>query len=162
MVQALSEVRTTVRRWRRSPIAIAIVITSVALAQCVVAVVVSGASAAFARPVPGASADLVRILGGGPHETWTTRALGFGLDYALGLWRITPRRVYPLLNDSEILGVSGSTGSFLYWAPEYDAVIAGTFNQTGYQRAHVMFLLRLLGILDRVEFGNDVSRRFPR
>jgi D-alanyl-D-alanine carboxypeptidase len=95
------------------------------------------------------------------QESWTTRALGPGIDYALGLWRITPRGVYPLLNDGEILGVSGSTGSFVYWAPEYDAVIAGTFNQTGYQRAHVMFLLRVLGILDRVEIGNDVSRRLP-
>jgi D-alanyl-D-alanine carboxypeptidase len=91
------------------------------------------------------------------QESWTTGALGPGLDYGLGLWRITPRKVYPLLDDGEILGVSGSTGSFLYWAPEYDAVIAGTFNQTGYQRAHVMFLLRVLSILDRVEPGGSVS-----
>jgi len=48
------------------------------------------------------------------------------------------------------LGVSGSTGSFVYWAPEYDAVIAGSFNQTEYRKKHVVFLIKVLRVLGRL------------
>jgi hypothetical protein len=47
--------------------------------------------------------------------------------------------------------VSGSTGSFLYWVPAYNAVIAGTFNQTDYQRKHVMFLSNVLKVLNQAD-----------
>jgi hypothetical protein len=45
---------------------------------------------------------------------------------------------------------SGSTGSFLYWVPEYDAVIAGSFNQTDYKKKHVVFLIKVLRVLSQV------------
>ena len=39
----------------------------------------------------------------------------------------------------------------LHYVPEYDAVITGAFNQTGYQQDHVKFLLKALALLSEVE-----------
>jgi CubicO group peptidase (beta-lactamase class C family) len=79
---------------------------------------------------------------------WSEEAIARGIDYGYGLWRIRPDGLFFLFRDyPELIGASGSTGSFLYWAPEYDAVIAGTFNQTGFQRNHVAFLIRVLTVL---------------
>ena len=81
---------------------------------------------------------------------WTENAIARGIDYGYGLWRIRPGGLFFLLKKyPELIGVSGSSGSFLYWVPAYDAVIAGTFNQTDYQRKHVMFLINVLKVLDQ-------------
>jgi len=82
---------------------------------------------------------------------WTEDAIARGIDYGYGLWRIRPGGISFLLKSyPEILGVSGSTGSFVYWAPEYDAVIAGSFNQTEYRKKHVVFLIKVLRVLGRL------------
>jgi D-alanyl-D-alanine carboxypeptidase len=51
----------------------------------------------------------------------------------------------------DLYGVSGSAGSFLYWIPEYDAIISGTLNQLDYAQKSVMLPVQVLGILSRVE-----------
>ncbi len=82
---------------------------------------------------------------------WTDDALSRGIDYAYGLWRIRPAGILFLLRGyPDLYGVSGSTGTYLYYVPAYDAVIAGAFNQTGYQENHVRFLLQALALLGRV------------
>lgn len=79
---------------------------------------------------------------------WREDAMARGIDYGYGMWRIRPGGLFFLLNSyPEMLGVSGSTGSFLYWVSEYDAIITGSFNQTGYQRKHISFLIKVLGVL---------------
>lgn len=88
---------------------------------------------------------------GSLQTEWSENAIARGIDYGYGLWRIRPAGLFFLLRGyPEMLGVSGSTGSFLYWVPAYDAVIAGTFNQTGFAQKHVAFLIRVLGQLKRV------------
>lgn len=85
-------------------------------------------------------------------QEWTENALSRGIDYGYGLWRIRPAGLLFLLRGyPDLYGVSGSTGSYVYYVPEYDAVIAGTFNQTGYQAKHVRFLLQPLAILRRIQ-----------
>jgi CubicO group peptidase (beta-lactamase class C family) len=85
------------------------------------------------------------------QSEWSRDALNRGIDYAYALWRIRPGGLFFLFKGyPEILGVSGATASFLYWVPEYDAVIAGSFNQTDYQRQHVSFLIKVLRELSRV------------
>jgi CubicO group peptidase (beta-lactamase class C family) len=77
------------------------------------------------------------------QKDWTQDAMASGIDYAYGLWRIRPGGVFFLLGQlPELLGASGATGSFVYYIPEYDAVVAGTFNQTRWAEDHVRFLLR--------------------
>ena len=82
---------------------------------------------------------------------WTENAIARRIDYGYALWRIRPDGLSFLLKSyPEILGVSGSTGSFVYWVPEYDAVMAGSFNQTSYREKHVVFLIKVLRVLRRV------------
>ncbi|MEN0063389.1 MAG: serine hydrolase domain-containing protein [Myxococcota bacterium] len=74
--------------------------------------------------------------------TLTEDALGRGLDYGLGLWRIRPGRVFFALGGlPTLVGASGATGSFAYYIDEYDAVVTGTFDQTDWQERHIRFLL---------------------
>lgn len=85
-------------------------------------------------------------------QEWTDNALSRGIDYGYGLWRIRPAGIIFLLRGyPNLFGVSGSTGTFVYYIPEYDAVVAGAFNQSGYQAAHVRFLLRALDVLAKIE-----------
>jgi D-alanyl-D-alanine carboxypeptidase len=85
------------------------------------------------------------------QREWNEDAIAKGIDYGYSLWRIRPEGLFFLLKGyPEMLGVSGSTGSFLYWVPEYDAVIAGSFNQTEYAQKHVAFLIKALRQLSRV------------
>jgi D-alanyl-D-alanine carboxypeptidase len=86
------------------------------------------------------------------QQEWTENALARGIDYGYSLWRIRPAGLFFLLRGyPDLYGVSGSTGSFLYWVPEYDAVVTGTFDQIGYTQKHVMFLIKVLALLGRVE-----------
>jgi D-alanyl-D-alanine carboxypeptidase len=88
------------------------------------------------------------------QQDWTEDAMTRGIDYAYGLWRIRPGGLFFLLRGyPEMLGVSGSSGSFLYWVPEYEAIIAGSFNQTDYAQKHVVFLIKVLRELGRVTPG---------
>ena len=85
-------------------------------------------------------------------EEFTIDTFYSGIDYGLGLWRIRPEGLsrwfagYP-----EIYGASGSTGTFAYYVPELDAVIAGGFNQMDWEEKHVEFIVRVLGILGSIE-----------
>lgn len=83
--------------------------------------------------------------------SWTQDSLTRGIDYGLGLWRIHPPRLFPLLDMADAYGVSGATGSFVYWVPDYDALLAGSFNQFEWTEEHVVFLIRVLQVLDRVQ-----------
>jgi CubicO group peptidase (beta-lactamase class C family) len=86
------------------------------------------------------------------QQEWTENALARGIDYAYSLWRIRPAGIIFLLRGyPDLYGVSGSTGSFLYYVPDHDAVIAGSFNQTDYVQGHVRFLIQVLALLGRVE-----------
>lgn len=86
------------------------------------------------------------------QQEWTENSLARGIDYAYGLWRIRPAGLFFLMRGyPDVVGVSGITGTYLYYVPEYDAVITGAFNQTGYQQAHVRFLLQVLALLGRVQ-----------
>lgn len=82
---------------------------------------------------------------------WTEDTHAAGIDYALGLWRLRPAGLSVLLRGyPDLYGASGSTGSFVYYVPDLDAVIAGTFDQTGHGQKHIVFLIRLLSTLRRV------------
>jgi D-alanyl-D-alanine carboxypeptidase len=83
---------------------------------------------------------------------WGENAIANGVDYGYGLWRIRPAGLFFLFRGyPDLYGVSGSAGSFLYWIPEYDAIISGTLNQLDYAQKSVMLPVQVLGILGRVE-----------
>jgi D-alanyl-D-alanine carboxypeptidase len=74
-----------------------------------------------------------------------------GIDYGYGLMSFRFRDLFFLLsNKYNMWGNSGSIGSFMYYVPGFDTYIIGTFNQMGYEKKHVMFLLKLLKILSKL------------
>jgi CubicO group peptidase (beta-lactamase class C family) len=74
-----------------------------------------------------------------------------GIDYGYGLMNFRFKDVFFLLsNKYNMWGNSGSIGSFMYYVPAFDTFIIGTFNQMGYEKKHVMFLLKVLKILSKL------------
>ncbi|MBX2802705.1 MAG: beta-lactamase family protein [Myxococcales bacterium] len=106
------------------------------------------------------TADLQRFLRGlvagepasiAELDTTTADAITRGIDVGPGLWRVRPRRLtYGLSGAPDLVGVSGATGSFVYYVEEYDAVVAGTFDQTAWGEKHLQFLLsKVVPVLQR-------------
>ena len=74
-----------------------------------------------------------------------------GIDYGYGLMSFRFGDMFFLLSSkNNMCGNSGSTGSYMYYVPAYDTYIIGTFNQMGYEKKHVMFLLKVLKILSKL------------
>jgi CubicO group peptidase (beta-lactamase class C family) len=71
--------------------------------------------------------------------------LFFPIQYGYGLMRIKlPRWMTLFRATSELIGHSGSSGTFAYYAPEADIYLIGAFNQTDNLRRPVGFMLRVL------------------
>jgi D-alanyl-D-alanine carboxypeptidase len=74
-----------------------------------------------------------------------------GIDYGYGLMSFRFKDLFFLLsNKYNLWGNSGSIGSFMYYVPAFDTYIVGTFNQMGYEKKHVMFLLKVLKTLSKL------------
>lgn len=72
-----------------------------------------------------------------------------GMAYGFGLRKLRLRGLFPLLPDLTLIGHSGSTGSYMYYCPELEVYLAGTFNQTAYIKEHVVFLVKVLSVLKK-------------
>lgn len=76
--------------------------------------------------------------------------LFFPLQYGYGLMRIKlPRWMTLFRATPELIGHSGASGSFAYYAPARDIYVMGTFNQTDAPRRPIGFMLRVLDIVAR-------------
>lgn len=86
-------------------------------------------------------------------EHYTEDAIQRGLDYGYGMWALRPKRLtYGTANLPEMVGVSGVTGSFVYYVPASDAVISGTFDQTDMSARAIRFLVAdVLSELDALD-----------
>lgn len=72
----------------------------------------------------------------------------FPLQYGLGLMRFQlPRLFSPFSAPPELIGHSGSTGSFLYYCQELNLYIAGTINQTQRQRAPYPLMMKVAELI---------------
>jgi CubicO group peptidase (beta-lactamase class C family) len=132
-----------------------------------------GAGGGLATTVEDLQLFMRSLVAGSPVSlddlaaSWTENAFGPGLDYGLGLWRVRPGGLFFLMRGyPNLLGASGSTGSYLYYVPDLDAVIAGTFDDSRWGRSkHIRFVLRVLAVLRSVEVDGpdgsalDIRRR---
>jgi len=76
--------------------------------------------------------------------------LFFPLLYGYGLMRIKlPRWMSLFRATPELIGHSGASGSFAFYAPEPDIYLIGTFNQTDAPRRSIGFMLRVLNVVTR-------------
>lgn len=80
-------------------------------------------------------------------QNWTDESKG--MYYGYGLRKIELKELFFTLPDVSLIGHSGSTGSFMYYCPEWDIYLTGTFNQTKYLRKHVMFLSKVMAMLKK-------------
>lgn len=73
----------------------------------------------------------------------------FPLQYGYGLMRFrTPRWMSPFKAAPELIGHSGSTGSFAFHNPRQDAYVAGTVNQMDNPRRPYPLMSRVIGLMD--------------
>jgi D-alanyl-D-alanine carboxypeptidase len=70
-----------------------------------------------------------------------------GMYYGFGLRKIELKELFFALPDVSLIGHSGSTGSFMYYCPEWSLYLIGTFNQTKYLKKHVRFLTKVMTVL---------------
>lgn len=74
--------------------------------------------------------------------------LFFPLQYGYGLMRVKlPRWMTLFRATPELIGHSGASGSFAFYAPEPDIYLIGTFNQTDAPRRPIGFMLRVLNLV---------------
>lgn len=74
--------------------------------------------------------------------------LFFPLQYGYGLMRVKlPRWMTLFRATPELIGHSGASGSFAFYAPEPDIYLIGTFNQTDAPRRPIGFMLRVLHLV---------------
>ena len=74
-----------------------------------------------------------------------------GMYYGYGLRKIVFNEIHPSLPNIEVMGHSGSTGSFLYYCPSLDTYISGTLNQADEVRDSIVLIANILKI---VKSGN--------
>jgi D-alanyl-D-alanine carboxypeptidase len=80
-------------------------------------------------------------------QNWTPESKG--MYYGFGFRKFVLKELFFTLPDVNLLGHSGSTGSFMYYCPEWDTYLIGTFNQTEYLKEHVVFLAKVMTVLKR-------------
>ncbi len=74
-----------------------------------------------------------------------------GIDYGYGLMLLDFPGLSPFLAGfPPAWGHSGSTGAFLYYCPELDAVFAGTLDQQATESEHMMLVIEAIGVLRRL------------
>ena len=78
-------------------------------------------------------------------QKWTEES--FGLSYGYGLRKLDLKKLNPEFGKYSLIGHSGTTGSFMYFCPELQVYLTGTFDQSDYQRTHVNFLMEVLTLL---------------
>lgn len=78
-------------------------------------------------------------------QNWTPATKG--MYYGYGLYKIQLKELFFTLPDVTLIGHSGSTGSFMYYCPEWDIYLTGSFNQLGYLKNHIIFLSKVLSLL---------------
>lgn len=72
-----------------------------------------------------------------------------GMYYGYGIRKIDFKEMFHILPGLHIEGHSGTTGAFMYYCPQLDVYVAGTFNQTEEVRNSIVFLAKILSELNR-------------
>ena len=84
----------------------------------------------------------------GQMQQWNR--LFFPLHYGYGLMRIKlPRWMTLFRATPELIGHSGASGSFAFYAPEPDIYLIGSFNQLDAPRRPVGFMMRVLRLIEK-------------
>lgn len=90
---------------------------------------------------------------GFPRDAAALRAPSWPIEYGLGMMRFRlPRWLTPFRPLPELIGHSGSTGTWLFYCPALELMFAGAVNEVSSGAIPYRFLPRLLHALGRPEF----------
>lgn len=80
-------------------------------------------------------------------QNWVSETQG--MYYGFGLRKIVLNELNPQLPKLELIGHSGSTGSFLYYCPNLDIYLSGTLNQTEATKSSILLIAEILKELNK-------------
>lgn len=72
-----------------------------------------------------------------------------GMYYGFGIRKIDFRELFHILPGIHIEGHSGTTSSFMFYCPQLDIYMSGTFNQSEEVQNSILFMTKILSILKR-------------
>jgi D-alanyl-D-alanine carboxypeptidase len=109
---------------------------------------------AFDRP------ETAQLMFGGPwrrfglpRDAASLRAPSWPIEYGLGAMRFRlPRWLAPFQTPPELIGHTGSTGTWLFYCPSLELLFAGAVNEAGSGAVPYRFMPRLLRALRRSGF----------
>lgn len=88
-------------------------------------------------------------------QQWTDESQGTYYGYGLRKWKL--EELSSTLPQLTLIGHSGSTASFMYYCPELDTYLTGSFNQTNFKQGHIVFLAEILSEFNR--YGRSLPKR---
>lgn len=77
-------------------------------------------------------------------QHWTSETVG--MEYGFGLRKVNLKELNSNWPNLEIIGHTGSTGSFMFYCTKLDAYISGTLNQMQESRASISLIAEILTI----------------
>ena len=75
-------------------------------------------------------------------QQWIPESQGTYYGYGLRKWVLN--ELDATLPPFSLIGHSGSTGAFMYYCPELEVYLSGTFNNTDFLKEHIMFMVEVL------------------
>jgi CubicO group peptidase (beta-lactamase class C family) len=80
-------------------------------------------------------------------QQWTTET--FGMEYGFGLRKVHLKELNPNWPNLEIIGHTGSTGSFMFYCKQLEVYISGTLNQMEESRASISLIAEILTMMKK-------------
>lgn len=71
-----------------------------------------------------------------------------GMDYGFGIRQVSIGELTNTESDLQLIGHSGSTASFLWYCPQLDTYISGTFNQLEASKSALVLVYEILKLLE--------------
>ena len=80
-------------------------------------------------------------------QNWVTETKG--MEYGFGIRQVSIDKLTNTESDLQLIGHSGSTASFLWYCPQLDTYISGTFNQLEVSKSTLILVNKILTIIEK-------------
>ncbi|WP_304144591.1 serine hydrolase [Mesoflavibacter zeaxanthinifaciens] len=80
-------------------------------------------------------------------QNWVTEIKG--MEYGFGIRQVSIDKLTNTESDLQLIGHSGSTASFLWYCPQLDTYISGTFNQLEVSKSALILAYKILTIIEK-------------
>ena len=80
-------------------------------------------------------------------QNWVTETKG--MEYGFGIRQVSIDKLTNTESDLQLIGHSGSTASFLWYCPQLDTYISGTFNQLEVSKSALILVYKILTMIEK-------------